>query len=73
MMIYKFLWSCRMIEISAESPRNAVLKFRQLYNLSHWTIWFALPKDNVFICVRDWELIDDNKILYFECDIKPVY
>ncbi len=70
---YKFYFGYSHVVISAESPRNAVLKFRQIYTLSHWTIWFALPKEHSFICIRDYNLIDDDKVLYFECDIKPMY
>lgn len=73
MTIYKFLWGCRTIEISAESPRNAVLKFRQSFDKSQWDIWFVAPKMNTFIAFRDFYIYEDKEALYYDCEVKPVH
>ena len=70
---YKFYFGCSRYFITAECARNAVLKFRQLYNLSNWTVWYVLPKENTFICIRDYILTDNKGVLYYDCDVKPVY
>ena len=73
MTVYKFLWGCRTIEISAESPRNAVLKFRQSFDKSQWDIWYVLPKERTFVAFRDFYITEGKEVLYYDCDVKPVY
>lgn len=70
---YKFYYGYACERVFAENPRNAVLKFRQNFALTKWEIWYALPKEHTFLCMRDYCLTDDNKVLYYECNIKPVY
>ena len=73
MTAYKFMWGYYPETIFAENPRNAVLKFRQLYNKSKWDIWFVAPKLNTFIAFRDFYIYEDKEALYYDCDVKPVY
>ena len=70
---YKFYFGYSHCFITAECERNAVLKFRQLYNLSNWTIWYVLPRESTFICIRDYLITDAKGVLYYDCEVKPVY
>lgn len=73
METYKFLWRHFPTEIRAKSPRNAVLKFRQLYDKSQWDIWYVLPKERTFIAFRDYYISDKDGVLYYDCEVKPIY
>lgn len=73
MDVYKFMWGYTPVEITATSPRNAVLKFRQLYDKSQWDIWYVLPKERTFVAFRDYYIGDAEGVLYYDCDVKPVY
>ena len=70
---YRFYFGHSYEVITAETARNAVLKFRQMFNLSYWTIWYALPKEHTFVCVRDYRISDDDKVLFYDCSVIPVY
>lgn len=70
---YKFYYGYAPIIITANNERNAVLKFRQQNFRSSWTIWHALPKEHIFICIRDYHLTDENGVLYYDCEVKPIY
>lgn len=70
---YKFYFGFCYETIRAATVKNAVLKFRQMHNLSHFEIWYALPKERIFVCVRDYRITEDDKVLYYDCDVKPVY
>lgn len=73
MKTFTFYTGYNKWEINAESPRNAVLKFRQQLNAYSWDIWFALPRENAFICIRDRYLEKDDTILYYDCEVTPIY
>lgn len=70
---FKFYYGYMPQVIWAENERNAVLKFRHQHPNAFFTIWYALPKEHTFVCVQDYHLTDDNGVLYYECDTKPVY
>ena len=70
---FKFYYGYMPQIVVAENERNAVLKFRHQHIGYFFSIWYALPKEHTFICVRDYNITDEKGVLYYECDVKPVY
>lgn len=73
METYKFMWGYYPVSVTATSPRNAVLKFKQIYDKSQWDVWYVLPKERTFVAFRDYHISDKDGVLYYNCEVKPVY